>query len=211
MNLLLVDDHAVVRSGVRDIVSVSETSACFAEASCAREALELLLDNDYDMVILDISLPGESGLQLLTKIRRLRPLLPVLVLSMYPEEGYALRSLKAGANGYLNKASVPAELIKAIRMILSGNTYASQHLTSELLRDMASPSANKHPHEQLSEREWHVLRHLAKGQKLRDIAVSMNVHPKTVSTYKSRIMKKLKMNNNAELLRYALTLGLSEY
>lgn len=211
MNLLLVDDHAVVRSGVRDIVSVSEKTACFAEASNASEAMDLLLSGSYDMVILDISLPDESGLQLLVKIRRVKPQLPVLILSMYPEEGYALRALKAGANGYLNKASVPAELVNAIRMILSGKTYASQALTSELLKDMTASSSGKLPHEQLSEREWHVLRLLAHGHKLRDIADRMNVHPKTVSTYKSRIMKKLNIDNNAQLLRYALSLGLAEY
>lgn len=211
MNLLLVDDHAVVRSGVRDIVSVTETEARFAEASNAREALDLICCQDYDIVILDINLPDENGLQLLQKIRKVKPQLPVLILSMYPEEGYALRAFKAGANGYLNKASVPAELVGAIRRILQGNTYASQSLTSGLLKGMASSSSNNLSHDLLSEREWHVLRLLAHGYKLTDIAENMDVHPKTVSTYKSRIMRKLDIENNAQLLRYALSLGLAEY
>lgn len=211
MNLLLIDDHAVVRSGVRDIVSVSETGANFAEASTAREAMEMVSNQDYDIVILDISLPDENGLQLLQKIRQVKPDMPVLILSMHPEEGYAMRAFKAGANGYLNKASVPAELVGAIRKILSGSTYASQALTSGLLRGMAAGAMNKPPHDLLSEREWHVLRLLAHGYKLTDIADNMNVHPKTVSTYKSRIMRKLNIDNNAQLLRYALSLGLAEY
>lgn len=189
MHLLLIDDHAVVRSGVRDIVSVSSSDATFAEASSAREAMGILADEDFDMVILDISLPDESGLRLLTRIRDIKPELPVLILSMHPEEGYAVRAIKAGANGYLNKASVPSELVIAIEKILSGDTYASEALASGLLKGIAGKKSSKLPHELLSEREWHVLRLLAKGRKLTHIAEEMNVHPKTVSTYKSRIMK----------------------
>lgn len=211
MHLLLVDDHAVVRSGIRDIVNVSGTQASFTEAATAKEAMDIVFANEFDMVILDISLPDESGLRLLSKIREQKPDLPVLILSMHPEEGYAIRALKAGANGYLNKASVPSELLGAIKKILNGGTYASDSLANGLLKGIASGRGARMPHDLLSEREWHVLRLLAKGHKLTNIAEEMNVHPKTVSTYKSRIMKKLDIDNNAQLMRYALSLGLAEY
>lgn len=205
MHLLLVDDHAVVRTGLRDIVSVSFSTARFSEAATAREAMELVLNQEFDMVILDISLPDENGLQLLGRIRDTRPKLPVLILSMHPEEGYAKRAMQAGANGYLNKASIPEELVSAIDTIIAGANYVGGATD-----DAALSGDNKPPHAVLSDQEWNVLLQLAQGRKLIDIAAAMNVHPKTVSTYKSRIMKKLGLDNNAQLMRYALEFGLAE-
>ena len=205
MHLLLVDDHAVVRTGLRDIVSVSFSTARFSEAATAREAMELVLNQEFDMVILDISLPDENGLQLLGRIRDTRPKLPVLILSMHPEEGYAKRAMQAGANGYLNKASIPEELVSAIDTIIAGANYVGGATDDAVLS-----GDNKPPHAVLSDQEWNVLLQLAQGRKLIDIAAAMNVHPKTVSTYKSRIMKKLGLDNNAQLMRYALEFGLAE-
>lgn len=208
MNLLLVDDHAVVRSGIRDIVSVSEPKATFAEAATAQEALELLTAQHFDLVILDLSLPDANGLTLLPRIRAIAPDLPVLVLSMHPEDGYAQRALQAGAQAYLNKASVPAELVSAIRQIFQEN--ASQDQAWPAAEPLSETTAVSPSRKLLSEREWHVLRLLAHGHRLTHIAQELNVHPKTVSTYKSRIMKKLNIENNAQLLRYALEQGLAE-
>ncbi len=211
MHFLLIDDHAVVRSGIRDIVSMSVPNARFSEASCGKEAMELVEQNAFDMAVLDISLPDESGIDLMQRIRKNQPDLPVLILSMHPEEGYALRAIKAGANGYLNKASVPAELVGAINSILEGRTFASEKVTLELAKGRGFMRNEKQPHELLSEREWHVLRMLAKGDRLTTIAEKLGVHPKTVSTYKSRIMKKLNITNNAEIMRYAINIGLTDF
>lgn len=211
MHLLLVDDHAVVRSGIRDIVSLSAPEARFSEASTAHEAMERILVERFDMVVLDISLPDESGIELLCRIREIQPELPVLILSMHPEEGYALRAIQAGANGYLNKASVPAELVGAIRAVLAGQTFAAEGVIEELAKGVTNPVSPRRPHELLSEREWYVLRMLARGDRLTTIAEKLGVNPKTVSTYKSRIMRKLDVSNNADMMRYAISMGLAEY
>ncbi len=211
MHLLVVDDHAVVRSGIRDIVSLSAPEARFAEAATAHEAMECVLREHFDLVVLDISLPDESGIDLLGRIRAVQPDIPVLILSMHPEEGYALRAIQAGANGYLNKASVPAELVGAIRAVLAGQTFAGEGVIQELAKGITASRSQRHPHELLSEREWYVLRMLARGDRLTTIAEKLSVNPKTVSTYKTRIMRKLGVSNNVDMMRYAISMGLVEY
>ncbi len=209
MILLLVDDHAVVRTGIRDIVSVAEPEAEFEEAASAHEALNLIENRYYDIIILDLSLPDESGLALLQRIRAIKPAQPVLVLSMHPEEAYASRALQAGANGYLCKASAPGELVNAINAVLDGGVYiGAAQMTGLNCSPAPSYGSNRQP--PLSQRELHVLRLMAKGLKLTDIADELQVSPKTVSTYKSRIMRKFDLENNAQLMRHALSLGFAE-
>ncbi len=212
MRILIVDDHTVVRKGIIEIINETVQQvdnpilqpAEFDEAGSTAEALELVRQQTYDLLIVDISLPDVSGLDLIREIRDEVGQVPILVLSMHPEESYAIRAFRVGANGYLNKASVPEELKGAIEKVLSGGTYASPNMTEALVKELSDANEIKHPHETLSEREWQVLRLLARGKKLTTIAELLNLHPKTVSTYKTRLMKKLQVENNAELIHYVM-------
>ena len=209
MKILLVDDHAVVRKGVIDILSGMAPSPVFDEAESSAEALALFSgDPDgFDLVILDIRLPDESGLETLRRIRELSKTLPVLVLSMYDDAQYAIRAFQAGANGYVTKGSVPEDLVFAIEKVMAGQTYASGQLASEVL-----PAGRRHDaasrHVELSHRETTVLWRLANGERITAIAVDLGLSPKTVATYRSRILFKLDLTNNAELIRYAIEKGL---
>ncbi|MDD4953123.1 MAG: response regulator transcription factor [Desulfovibrionaceae bacterium] len=208
MKILIVDDHAVVRRGTIEIVSDFSDQVEFDEAGSSAEALDKVAAGGHDLVLLDISLPDESGLETLKKIRAARPGLPVLILSMHPEEEYAVRTFKVGADGYLAKGSAPDELVNAIRKVLSGGKYVSAALSDRLVSELVEPKRTKRPQELLSHREYEVLAMLAKGNKLTAIAEDMGLSVKTASTYKTRGMRKLGLTNNAELVRYAMAQGM---
>ncbi len=204
MRFLIVDDHAVVRRGTMEILSDYSDDVTFHEAGSSGEALSLLGQFAFDLVLLDISLPDENGLETLKKIRRVHPALPVLILSMHPEEEYAIRTFRSGANGYLAKNSAPEELITAVKKVLQGGKYLSPDLSDRLLHEYIDPKAVRRPSEQLSQREYQILSALAAGKTLTAIAAEMSLSVKTVSTYRARVMKKLKLANNAQLIRYAM-------
>jgi DNA-binding NarL/FixJ family response regulator len=203
MRVLIADDHAVFRRGLRETIAEAFPKVTFGEAKTAQEALECVRQHDWELVILDISMPGRSGLDILSDLKRLRPRLPVLFLSMYPEEQYARRALKAGAAGYLTKDSVADELKTAVRRALSGGRYVSTTLAERLAYDLRE-GADTPIHELLSEREFQVLRMIASGKAVKEIADELSLSVKTVSTYRSRILEKTGMRTTAELIRYAL-------
>jgi two-component system, NarL family, invasion response regulator UvrY len=203
IKILIADDHAVVREGVKYILSEIHDIKIAGEAGNGHEALEKIGKNDYDLILLDIAMPGRDGLEILKDIKVLKPKLPVMILSMFPEEQYALRALKSGASGYLTKDSIPDELIKAVRKVLNGGKYVSSSFSDKLLFSLDSDS-DRPLHESLSDREYQVLRLIASGKTIKDIADEMSLSVKTVSTYRSRILEKMDMKNNAELTHYAI-------
>jgi two-component system invasion response regulator UvrY len=203
MRVLIADDHAVFRRGLRETLAEFFFKVTFGEAKTAQETVELVRRHDWDVVILDISMPGKSGLDVLDDLRRLRPRLPILLLSMHPEEQFARRALKAGAAGYLTKESVPEELKEAVRKVVAGGRYVSATLAEKLAVDLRE-GADTPLHELLSDREFQVLRMIASGRSVKDIAEELSLSVKTVSTYRSRILEKSGMKTNAELIRYAL-------
>lgn len=207
--VLLVDDHAVVRRGVRDILGESLGKVAFGEASKPSEAMEKLRDQDWDVVVLDISLPGRGGLDALRDIKRLRPNLPVLVFSMHAEDHYALRALRAGAAGYVNKDSAAEDLSGAVRKVLAGGTHVSVRVAETLAKSLRVDTSRP-AHERLSDRELEVLRGLAAGKTVKEIGVGLALSEKTVSTYRTRLLEKMQMRTNAELIQYAIREGLVE-
>ncbi len=203
--ILIADDHAVVRQGLRSILSEHPDLEVGGEATTAGEVLEMVREKDeaWDLVLLDLSMPGGEGLETLTRLRSAAPELPVLVLSMHPEDQLAARLLKAGADGYLNKEAASDELVTALRRVLGGQKYVSPDLASHLASELGG-EADRAPHEALSDREFQVLRLLAEGRSVSDIAEELTLSPKTVSTYRSRLLEKMEMENTAQLIRYAL-------
>ncbi len=203
IKILIADDHAIVREGLKQILSENPDLVVVAEASTGQEVLEKISKNDLDLVVLDIAMPGRGGLDILKEIKTQRPRLSVLMLSMYPEEQYAVRVLKSGASGYLTKESAPAELVKAIRQISQGKKYISPSLAEKLAVDLEI-SPDRPPHETLSDREYQVMCMIASGKTLREIADGLSLSIKTISTYRSRILEKMNMKTNAELTHYAI-------
>ena len=203
MRILVADDHAVVRNGLKQIVGDTSDIVIAAEASNGQDALHKALEGDYDVVLLDITMPDRSGLDILKEIKSQKPGLPVLILSMHPEEQYAVRALKAGAAGYLTKESAPEELIKAMRMVSGGGKYVTSSL-AEKLASVLETSAEKPLHQALSDREYQILCMIASGKRAKQIANELFLSTKTISTYRSRILQKMNMNNNMELTRYAM-------
>jgi two-component system invasion response regulator UvrY len=202
MKILLADDHAVVRHGLKQILTDAFKRATYGEARNAQEALDLVWKQEWDVVVLDITMPGRSGLDVLREIKQSKPRLPVLVLSMHPENQFAVRVLKSGAAGYMTKESAPEELVGAVKKVLAGGRYVSNSLAENLA---ASLSVNqKAPQEKLSDREFQVLRLIASGKMVTDIARELSLSVKTISTYRSRILEKMGMKNNAELMHYAI-------
>ena len=206
LKILTVDDHEVVRRGVKDMFT--EASATFGEARSGAEALTLVRQQDWDIVVLDISLGGRNGLEVLGDIKQLKPSLPVLILSMHAEEQYAVRAFKAGASGYLNKASPGEELRRAILKIIKGGQYVGSALAEKIVLQLARPQ--QLPHETLSDRELEVLCSIASGQTVGEIAQKLSLSDKTISTYRRRILDKMDMKTNAELTHYAIRNGLVE-
>ena len=203
INILIADDHAIIRKGLREIVADIPDMVVADEASSGHEVLGKLSKGNYDVIVLDISMPGPNGLDILKQIRNEKPDLPVLMLTMHPERQYAVRALKAGASGYLTKENTPNELIAAIRKVHSGGKYISVALAEKLAFDLEI-DAEKLPHETLSDREIQIMRMIAKGKRIKYIADELYISPKTVSTYRSRILEKMKMRNNEEIIRYAI-------
>lgn len=205
--ILLVDDHAVVRDGIKKILGEQEMH--FGEASSAPEAIDLVARDDWDLAVLDLSLGGRSGLELLKQFKQIRPRLPVLVLSMHSEEQYARRAFRAGASGYITKGSSRAQLIKAVNKVLDGGRYASCGVAEMLIADLERGSVRP-PHEALSDREFEVLGLIASGKTVGEIATLLSLSDKTISTYRARILEKTGMKNNAELTHYAIRHKLGE-
>ena len=209
MRVLIVDDHAVLRDGLKHIIDEPGGTAVFGEASTAQEAMELVRRAEWDLVILDISLGDVSGLDLLKNLRQLLPRLPVLVFTMHPERQYARRSFKSGAAGYVTKDSSPTELRQAIRKVAAGGRYVSPSLAETLVADLEAGEVRQ-PHEQLSDREFEVMRLIASGQTVGQIAALLSLSDRTVSTYRSRILEKMGMRTNAQLTHYAIESKLTE-
>ncbi len=203
MRVLIADDHAVFRRGLKETLADAFSRVTFGEAKTAQETVEQVRRQEWDIVILDISMPGKSGLDILDDLKRLRPRLPILFLSMHPEEQFARRALKAGAAGYLTKDSVTEELKEAVKKIVAGGRYVSATLAEKLAVDLRQ-GADTPLHELLSDREFQVLRMIASGKAVKDIAEDLSLSVKTVSTYRARILEKTGMKTNAELIRYAL-------
>jgi len=203
MKVIIADDHSIVRKGLKQILLEEYPFAEVAEASNAEELIKLTMSDGWDVVITDLSMPGRSGLDALRQIREAYPKLPVLVLSMHPEDQYAIRVLKAGASGYLNKDTAQDELVQAMRKVLVGKKYISTKV-AEQMADAIEGNNDSALHELLSDREFDVLKMLASGKSVSEIAVSLSLSSTTVSTYRARIMEKMKMKSNADLTRYAL-------
>ena len=203
MRILIADDHAVVRRGLKEILASEHDMDVVGEAKNGDEALELVRKLDWDVAVLDFSMPGRSGVELIKEIKRRHPGRPVLVLSMLPEEAHAAQVFKAGGSGYINKESAGEELTAAIRKVANGGKYVSANFAEKLATDLA-PDAEKPLHESLSDREYRVMWLLASGKQINQIAAEMFLSPSTVSTYRARILKKLKLTDNAALVRYAV-------
>ncbi len=201
--VLVADDHAVVRKGLGQIIAETIDLEVGAEAANGAEVLALIRDDTFDAVVLDINMPGMDGLDTLKQLRAIRPEMPVLVLSMHSEDEYAIRVLKAGASGYMNKESAPDELVSALRKISSGGKYMSSDVAESLLAHLNSGS-NGPLHSNLSDREFQVLCLIASGKTVSEIADQLSLSVKTISTYRARILDKMSMKNNAELTHYAI-------
>lgn len=207
MRFLIADDHAIVRKGLAQILRENFPDCTICEAASSNEVLDKVKDGIWDAILMDISMPGRNGLETLKQIRDYGIKAPVLVISMHPEEQYAVRVLKAGASGYLNKETAMEELIQAIQKILSGRKYISAGLAEKMAEGLDVQSG-KAPHESLSDRELQVLQRIAAGKTVGEIAAEISLSVNTISTYRSRILEKLNLENNAELMRYAIDNGI---
>ena len=203
IEILLVDDHAIVREGLRRIIDDTTGITISAEASTGQEALDLIWKEKYDLVILDISMPGKNGLQTLKEIKKHDAKLPVLMLSMHAEEQYAMRAIKAGASGYLTKETASEQLVSAIRKIYDGRKYISQRVAELLVTDIYH-NEDKQLHEYLSDREFEIFKLIVRGSSAKIIAANLSISDKTVSTYRSRILKKMNMKSTADLIHYSI-------
>lgn len=203
IRVILCDDHAMIRRGIRDTLAEAVDIQVVAEAGSYAEVREALRSHSCEVLVLDIHLPGRDGLDVLTSLRETDNTIKVLMLSMYPEDQYALRCLKAGAQGYLNKAGDPAELITAVRMVAHGRKYVTAAVAQMLVENLNAPQ-NATLHACLSERELQTLLKIASGKRLSDIAEELMLSPKTVSVYRARVLEKLRLSNNAELTVYAI-------
>jgi two-component system, NarL family, invasion response regulator UvrY len=207
MRILLIDDHAVVREGLKLILADEFANAVFGEARNGQEALARVVKHHWDVAVLDVTMPGRNGVEVLREIKRLRPRLPVLILSMHPEDQFAVRMLRNGAAGYLTKEIAGDELVGAIRKVLAGKRYISPTLAERMASYLAI-DVQKAPHERLSDREFQVTQMIASGKQVSEIARELSLSVQTISTYRARILQKMDLRNNAELTRYALEQGL---
>lgn len=203
IKILIADDHPIVRAGFKQVIADMPDMLVADEAGNGQEVLNLIGKKDYDLVLLDISMPGRSGLEILKDLKSEKPKLPVLILSIYPEEQYAVRALRAGASGYMTKASAANELIAAIRKISAGGKYISASL-AEKLAFYLDGDATRPPHETLSDREYQVMLMIASGKTVTEIADELCLSVKTISTYRTHILEKMRMKNNAEITLYAV-------
>jgi DNA-binding NarL/FixJ family response regulator len=203
MKILITDDHPIVRQGLKQLLKETFESVVVDEAGNGTESLDKIKKEKYDIVLLDIAMPGMNGLEALKEIQKINKTLPVLIISIYPEDQYALRCLKAGASGYLTKDTASDELTLAVERILSGKKYVSPTLADKLARHL-NEGTPKLPHELLSDREDQVMRYIASGKTAAEIAAELNLSVKTINTYRNRILKKMQIKNSAELIRYAV-------
>jgi DNA-binding NarL/FixJ family response regulator len=209
IKVLVADDHAVVRRGLRQILAETPDVLVGAEAATAEEVRRLVREERFSAVVLDINLPGGSGLELLGEIRRERPELPVLILTVYSEDQYAIRAIKGGAAGFLTKESAPDKLVEAVRKVAGGGRYVSAELAETLASVLAGEKGGA-VHERLSDREFEILKILASGKTVSEAALALSLSVKTVSTHRTRLLKKMEMRTNAELMHYAMRHGLVE-
>jgi DNA-binding NarL/FixJ family response regulator len=209
IRILIADDHAIVRSGLRQILEEYKEMKIVAEHDNGIDALNWLRANDCDVVLLDISMPGKSGIDVLKQLHEEKPKLPVLIISIYPEDQYAVRLIKAGAAGYLNKESAPEVVVDAVRHVVSGKKYISSAV-AEMLASELNANDEKLPHETLSDREYQIFLLLASAKTATEIAATLALSVKTISTYRGRILEKMHLRNNAELMRYAVEKHLTE-
>jgi len=201
--ILITDDHAIVREGLKRVLAEHLEGAVFGEAGNRKELFAALQQRNWDLVILDLALPGRGGLDVLKELKLAYPKLPVLVLTMYPEDQFGVRVLRAGAAGYATKGSAPGVLVKAARKVLAGRRYVSASLGEQLAADLGTP-AQEPVHEALSDREFQVMRLIASGKTPKGIAEELSLSVKTVSTYRARLLEKMKMKTNAQVIRYAV-------
>jgi DNA-binding NarL/FixJ family response regulator len=209
LRVIIADDHPVVRAGLKQVLSESPDVLVAGEADDGEALLRKIQRQPYDVVLLDITMPGIGGLETLRRVKEVKPGLPVLMLSIHTEDQFAIRCLKAGAAGYLNKASAPHDLVAAIRQVAGGRRYITSALSEKLVAGMAqNRDMSRLPHEWLSDREYQVLCMIASGKTVSDIAATVNLSVKTVSTYRARILEKMAMESNAELTAYAIKNGI---
>jgi DNA-binding NarL/FixJ family response regulator len=209
IKVLVADDHTLIRKGLKQILDDTEDMRVTGEAETGMQAIKMLQDGEYDMVLLDISLPDKNGVEVLKQIKLNHPQLPVLMLSMHAEDQYAVRSMKSGASGYLNKQSAPAQLVTAIRQVASGKKYISGELAEQLANGLTE-GYQELLHQTLSDREYQTLCLLASGKKLSEMAEIMSLSTKTVSVYRARLLDKMKLKTNAEAIQYAISNHLLE-
>ena len=203
IRVLLADDHKIVRAGLKELLSETGDIAVAGEANDGTEALARIREDEYDVAVLDMSMPGRSGIELIRQVKQEKPRLPILVLSMHSEEQYAVRALKAGASGYLTKESAADQLVTAIRRIAAGGAFVTPETAQRLALDLNGAAAAA-PHTLLSNREFQVFRFIAGGKTVSDIAKQLSLSVKTISTHKTRIMRKMGLANQTELIRYAI-------
>jgi two-component system invasion response regulator UvrY len=203
INILVADDHPIFRNGLRHILEEEDDMTLAEEASSGKEVLAILSKKEFDVLVLDIEMPDLNGLEVLKQVKLSYPKLPVLMLSFYSEEQYAIRALKLGANGYLTKESAASDLVKAIEMVISGKKYITQNV-AEKLSEGLTRDEGKPPHELLSDREYQVFCMIAEGKSSGDISKNLGLSPKTVSTYKARIYDKMDITNDVQIVRYAI-------
>ena len=205
--ILLVDDHPIVRQGIKQVLVGAFQPALVGEADNAEEGLSEVRNTAWDVLVLDLTLPGVSGLDLLKDLRRERPSLPVLVLSMHPPDQFARRAMNAGAAGYLTKDSAPTELVKAVGEVIAGRRYLNPLVIEDLV-SRVQPDSERRPHEALSDREYQVLRMIASGLTVSQVATRLSLSVKTISTYRARVLEKMNMRTTAELMHYGIQQGL---
>lgn len=206
--ILITDDHALVRMGLKQLLQLSFGKCVIGEAQNGREAMEQVATKPWDVVVLDITMPGRSGVDVLRDIKTLKPELPVLILSACSEEQFAFRVLKAGASGFLRKESAPEELIAAIKQVMTGRKYITASVAEKLAHNLNDDGASKPPHESLSNREFEIMCLIARGRTVSQIAKSLSLSVKTVSTYRARVIEKLHLSTNAEVTYYTIKSGL---
>lgn len=209
MKILIADDHAVVRKGFVQILDEAQDIVEVDEAETGEDVIDMVRENDYDVLVLDLNMPGMSGFQVLEQVAVIRENLPVLVLSMHSEQQYGVRVLRAGAAGYIAKGTAPEELLTAVRRVAGGNKYISPQLAERLLNVLDHPNDGP-PHQRLSDREFQVFRQLCEGVTVTEIGEQLNLSAKTISTYRSRVLDKMEMSSNAELVQYAVRNGIIE-
>jgi len=209
LRVIVIDDHAIVRRGIVEILTERPDLTVLSEAAdYGQLRAQMRQHGEVDLLVMDLSLPGKDGIEILKALHGEYPRLRVLIVSMYPEEQYAVRAFKAGASGYLNKASAPEKLLEAVEQIANGHKYVTPAIAQALIEQLAAPDEGL-PHEKLSDREFQVLKLIASGHRLSDIADTLSLSPKTVSVYRARILEKMNMGNNSELVHYAVKHGLA--